>query len=195
MWKAVQWSSFLFGVTSSNSRHFPCLCMCSLITLVLCCQVRLTFLTHRFLFSPVVCCLSVTSNVPTTVMFLMTAYPFHIPFLSLCLKISVIPPSYKELSSAACRLLMCFIKCSCFPNTWWCYYRLIRWTALWDQMWCFHLVLILSEFVRSLRPKLDSAWPLLHGSVGIEWSPLVQDNVLTLWPLLLSSIGIKVIWL
>lgn len=98
-------------------------------------------------------------------------------------------------NSAACRLLMCFIKCSCFPNTWWYYYRLMRWAALWDQMWCFHLVLILSGFVQCLRPKLDSAWPVLHGCVGIECSPLVQHNVLTLWPLLLPSIGIEVIWL
>lgn len=98
-------------------------------------------------------------------------------------------------SSAACRLLLCFIKCSCFPDTWWDYYGLMRWAALWDQMWCFHLPLILSEFVQCSRPKLGCACPVLHGAVGIECSPLVQDNVLALWPLLLSSFGIKVSWL
>lgn len=189
--KAVHWCCFLSAVTSSKSSHSSCPCVCSLGAL-LPSQIDLSY-TQIFIFSSGV--LSVISNVPTTAIFLMTAYPFHIPFLSLCLKISVIPPSYKDLSSAACRLLMCFIKCSCFPNTWWYYCRLMRWTALWDQMWCFHLVLILSEFVQCLRPKLDLAWPVLHGCVGIECSPLVQESVLTLWPLLLPSVRIKVIWL
>lgn len=126
---------------------------------------QMTFLTHRFLFSPVLCCLSLISNVPTIVIFLMAAYPFHIPFLSLCLKISMIPPSYKELNHAACRLLMCFIKCSCFPNKWWYYYRLISWTELWDQMWCFHLV----NFVRICVVLEARAWLGLTCSSWVCW--------------------------
>lgn len=98
--KAVQFSSFPFPLEFLPpilDLSLPS--VCSLITLVLCCQVRLTFLAHRFFFPAVVCCVSVMSSVPNTVIFLVTAYPFQIPFLSLPLQISVVPPSHKELSS------------------------------------------------------------------------------------------------